>query len=183
MSLGKAPRMADASREQRARLEELAVRVDPNAYVECAFERNVEVRVAIGRMGSGGLLDICNHPRSLEAAEAALCVLAGEPSPREEAARDVLRSLASYAGNGGYNAPDPIDLAQFDAKIRDGMDRTADAFVRGALAERDLTELRERLGKLVERWIIETDDEHFEDSPITGHALDELRAAMEAPNG
>ena len=36
----------------------------------------------------------------------------------------VLRSLASYVGNGGYNAPE-VDAAVFEAKIRGGIDRLA----------------------------------------------------------
>jgi predicted RNA-binding Zn-ribbon protein involved in translation (DUF1610 family) len=49
--------------------------------------------------------------------------LAAQPSrDRLERAESILRDLASYVGNGGYNAPDPIDLDQFEAKIRDGID-------------------------------------------------------------
>lgn len=39
-----------------------------------------------------------------------------------EPLEDVLRTLASWLGNGGYNAPSPIDPAQFEAKIRDGVE-------------------------------------------------------------
>ena len=45
-----------------------------------------------------------------------------EVAARLEEACEVLRSLASYVGNGGYNAPDPIDLQQFELKIREGFD-------------------------------------------------------------
>lgn len=38
-----------------------------------------------------------------------------------DAAHDVLRSLASFVGNGGYNAP-TVDAAIFEAKIRDGIE-------------------------------------------------------------
>lgn len=43
-------------------------------------------------------------------------------STRLEQAEDILRSLASCLGNGGYNAPDPIDLHEFELKIRDGIE-------------------------------------------------------------
>ena len=45
---------------------------------------------------------------------------------RLEEACEVLRSLASYVGNGGYNAPDPIDIQQFELKIREGIDSEMD---------------------------------------------------------
>lgn len=45
-----------------------------------------------------------------------------EVATRLEEACEVLRSLASYVGNGGYNAPDPIDLHEFELKIREGLD-------------------------------------------------------------
>lgn len=40
---------------------------------------------------------------------------------RAEAAEDALRSLASYVGNGGYNAP-TVDAKEFRLKIVDGID-------------------------------------------------------------
>ncbi len=40
---------------------------------------------------------------------------------RERAACDVLRSLACWLGVGGYNAP-TVDTAEFERKIRDGVD-------------------------------------------------------------
>ncbi len=51
-------------------------------------------------------------------------------NPCRQAARmveleGVLRSLASYVGNGGYNAPDPINVVEFEAKIREGIDSLA----------------------------------------------------------
>lgn len=41
---------------------------------------------------------------------------------RAESAEDVLRSLASWLGNGGYMA-ETVDAAHFEAKIRDGVER------------------------------------------------------------
>lgn len=40
---------------------------------------------------------------------------------RAEAAEDVLRSLASYLGVGGYNAP-TVNAEEFEKKIRYGID-------------------------------------------------------------
>lgn len=40
---------------------------------------------------------------------------------RAEAAEATLRSLASYLGVGGYNAP-IVDAEVFEKKIRDGID-------------------------------------------------------------
>lgn len=60
---------------------------------------------------------------------------------RLEACEDVLRGLASYVGNGGYNAP-RVDPDVFDAKIRDGIDRLSDPL------ERLIADLREDRVKL-----------------------------------
>lgn len=46
------------------------------------------------------------------------CRRAAEITPLE----DALRSLASYVGNGGYNAL-TVNAAEFEAKIREGIDR------------------------------------------------------------
>jgi hypothetical protein len=43
-------------------------------------------------------------------------------SQQHEALETVLRSLASYVGNGGFNA-ESVDPAIFEEKIRDGIDR------------------------------------------------------------
>lgn len=43
-------------------------------------------------------------------------------SEKVDALEDTLRRLASYVGNGGYNA-DEVDPAIFEEKIRDGIDR------------------------------------------------------------
>jgi hypothetical protein len=43
-------------------------------------------------------------------------------SIQAESYSDVLRSLASYVGCGGYNADDPIDAKEFEEKIRLGID-------------------------------------------------------------
>lgn len=60
---------------------------------------------------------------------------------RLEACEDVLRGLASYVGNGGYNAT-TVDPSVFDAKIRDGIDRLS------APLEKMVTDLREDRVKL-----------------------------------
>jgi len=46
---------------------------------------------------------------------------------------EALRELASYVGNGGHNAPDPIDAGVFVAKVRDGIDDFARSEVKRAL--------------------------------------------------
>lgn len=55
-----------------------------------------------------------------------------------EAAHDALRDLASYVGNGGYNAPE-VDAEQFRLKVREGIDFVIGVETkRRELAERDL---------------------------------------------
>lgn len=49
---------------------------------------------------------------------------------------DVLRSLASWLGNGGYNAP-TVDPAVFEAKIRDGVDNMLRVEINRALSNAD----------------------------------------------
>lgn len=60
---------------------------------------------------------------------------------RLEACEDVLRGLAAYVGNGGYNATS-VDPEVFDAKIRDGIDRLS------APLEQLVADLREDRVKL-----------------------------------
>lgn len=53
-----------------------------------------------------------------------------------EEAHETLRSLASWVGNGGYNAPS-VDAKQFEAKIRDGVGHLISVEVNRALSDAD----------------------------------------------
>lgn len=60
----------------------------------------------------------------------------GELGARLEEAEDVLRAMASYVGNGGYNA-DTVDPKVFEAKIREGIDFIIRVEVNRALSDAD----------------------------------------------
>jgi hypothetical protein len=66
-----------------------------------------------------------------------------------EAYSDALREIASFLGNGGHNAPDPIDARDFVLKAKDGIDfeikcatKRADERAASAKASADATERR-----------------------------------------
>lgn len=54
---------------------------------------------------------------------------------RDEA-QDTLRRLASWLGNGGFNAP-TVDAKEFESKIRDGIDAIIKVEVNRALSDAD----------------------------------------------
>lgn len=71
------------------------------------------------------------------------------------AAHDVLRSLASFVGNGGYNA-DTVDAKVFEGKIRDGIDSQARML---AEARAEVERLKKRLGAVNGRDAIDVMEE------------------------
>ena len=73
--------------------------------------------------------DLVHENESLTAANAAL-------EEKLAAAEDVLRAMASYVGNGGYNA-DTVDPKVFEAKIREGIDSIIRVEVNRALSDAD----------------------------------------------
>lgn len=66
----------------------------------------------------------------------ALCAKVAELEAQLMEAEGVLRSMASYAGNGGYNA-DTVDPKVFEAKIREGIDSSIRVEVNRALSDAD----------------------------------------------
>lgn len=72
-----------------------------------------------------------------------------ELQTREEQACDYLRILASNVGNGGFNAPDPINLEQFYYKVSEGIHFILDCETkRRIVAEDKVTELEKRITEL-----------------------------------
>jgi DNA repair exonuclease SbcCD ATPase subunit len=64
---------------------------------------------------------------------------------RVEELSDALREIASFLGNGGYNAPDPIDATEFVAKAMDGIDHVIG---RSAALQAKNDELRREVHRL-----------------------------------
>ena len=110
---------------------------------------------------------------------------------RAEAAEDALRSLASYVGNGGYNAP-TVDAKEFRLKVVDGIDtlvsveakrrdelglkyETACGTIRTMQSERDALMARIR-GQAAER------DEWKTRAEAAERQVQAVREVLSAPN-
>lgn len=93
-----------------------------------------------------------------------VCVMAVGGKPGGEALTqkyaDVLRSLASYVGAGGYNVPD-VNPDEFEEKICRGIDKIASMSSASGLVERaiwrDITELPHEAGDDVLFWFARSD--------------------------
>ena len=139
--------------ERIARLTELARKLWPGATVELCdrnyegTERSVQV-LSPGEHGNYVQIEVNNQKRALDAAEAALRVLAGEPSAAEQELRKrvgELEQLLAVQKNEGLLANARRERDRFEQalqRLRDGIKETLDELVNWSLRTSETDEQR-----------------------------------------